>query len=51
VKKREYLSAKAEESSLLEAVTKQRPLKTQKAGKSLAGDVVVCKAWRLAVAL
>jgi hypothetical protein len=41
----------AEESSLLEAVVRERLLKTQQAGKALAGAVVICKVWRPAVAL
>jgi hypothetical protein len=45
------LSAEAEEFPLLEAVTKDRPVKTQQAGKSLAGAVVICELWSLAVAL
>jgi hypothetical protein len=45
------LSLEAEESPLLEAVTRQRLAKTQHAGKGLAGAVVICELWRLAVAL
>jgi hypothetical protein len=41
----------AEESSLLETVAKEQLVKTQKAGKCLAGAVVICKVWRLAIAL
>jgi hypothetical protein len=41
----------AEESTLLEVVTRERLVKTQQAGKSLAGSVVICELWRLAVAL
>jgi hypothetical protein len=41
----------AEECPLLEAVAKERLVKTQKAEKSLAGAVVICELWRLAVAL
>jgi hypothetical protein len=37
------LSAEAEESPLLQAVTKERLVKTQQAGKGLAGDVVICE--------
>jgi hypothetical protein len=29
----------------------KRLVQTQQAGKDLAGDVVICKAWRLASAL
>jgi hypothetical protein len=43
---REDFSAEAEESPLLEAVTRG-----QQAGKDLAGVVVICKAWRSAMAL
>jgi hypothetical protein len=39
-----------EESSLLEAVTRERLMKTQQAGKGLAGVVTICELWRLAVA-
>jgi hypothetical protein len=39
------------EFSLLEAVTKEQLVKTQKAGKNLAGAVVVFQLWRLTVAL
>jgi hypothetical protein len=45
------LSAEAEESPLLEAVTKEQLVKTQQAGKGLANAVVICELWRLAVAL
>jgi hypothetical protein len=41
----------AEESPLLEAVNKERMVKTQQAGKGLAGTVVVCELQRLAVTL
>jgi hypothetical protein len=41
----------AEESPLLEAVARERLVKTQQAGKGLAGAVVICELWRLAVAL
>jgi hypothetical protein len=34
-----------------EAVTGERLVKTQQAGKDIAGAVVFCKVWRLAVAL
>jgi hypothetical protein len=36
---------------MLEAVAKERLLKTRQAGKDLAGAVVNCKVWRLAMAL
>jgi hypothetical protein len=45
------LRAEAEDSSLLEAVTLERLVKTQQAGNSLACAVVICKVWRLAMAL
>jgi hypothetical protein len=48
---REDLSAEAEESLALEAVTREEVVKTQQAGKGLAGPVVICKVWRSAVAL
>jgi hypothetical protein len=41
----------SEESPLLEAVTRERLGKTQRAGKDLAGAVVMCELWILAVAL
>jgi hypothetical protein len=41
----------AEEFPLLEAVTRERLVKAQQAGKRLAGAVVICKVWRLAVVL
>jgi hypothetical protein len=43
--------AKAEKSPLLEALTRERLMKTQQAGKGLACAVVICKMWRLAMAL
>jgi hypothetical protein len=45
------LRADAKESPLSAAVTRERLLKTQQAGKHLEGAVVICKVWRLAVAL
>jgi hypothetical protein len=48
---REDLSAEAEKSPLLEAVTRERLVKTEQAGKGLAGSIVICELWRLAVAL
>jgi hypothetical protein len=41
----------AEESPLLEAAARERLVKTQQAGKGIAGYVVICELWRLAVAL
>jgi hypothetical protein len=41
----------AEESPLLEAVARERLVKAQQAGKSLAVAVVICELWRLALAL
>jgi hypothetical protein len=36
---------------LLEAVARERLVNIQQAGKGLAGVVVICELWRLAVAL
>jgi hypothetical protein len=41
----------AEESPLLEAVTRERLMKTQQAAKYLAYAVMICKFWRLDMAL
>jgi hypothetical protein len=41
----------AEESPLLEAVARERLVKTQQAGKGLSGAVVICELWWLAVEL
>jgi hypothetical protein len=41
----------AEKYPLLEAVANERLVKTQQARKGLAGAVVICALWRLAVAL
>jgi hypothetical protein len=41
----------AEEFPLLDAVVREWLVKTQQAGKGLVGAVVICKLWRLAVAL
>jgi hypothetical protein len=35
----------------LEAVARERLVKTQEVGKSLAGTVVICELWRSTVAL
>jgi hypothetical protein len=48
---REYLKVEAEESPLIEAVTREQLMKTQQAGKDLACAVVICKVWILAVML
>jgi hypothetical protein len=48
---REDLSEEADESPLLEAVTRKRLLKTQQSGKYLAYAVVICELWRSALAL
>jgi hypothetical protein len=48
---REDLSSEAEESPLLEAVTRERLVKTQQAGKDLACAVVILKVWRSAMEL
>jgi hypothetical protein len=45
------VSAEAEESPLLEAVTRKRLVKTQQAGKGLVVVVVLCELWRLAMTL
>jgi hypothetical protein len=36
---------------LLDAVARERLVKTQQAGKGLAGAVVICELWRLTLAL
>jgi hypothetical protein len=41
----------AEGSPLLETATRERLVKTNKAGKGSAGAVVICELWRLAMAL
>jgi hypothetical protein len=41
----------AEEFPLLEAVARERLVKTQETGKDLAGAVMICELWRLAMAL
>jgi hypothetical protein len=41
----------AEEFPMLKAVARERLVKTQQAGKDLAGAVVICEVWRLTVAL
>jgi hypothetical protein len=41
----------AEESPLLEAVVRERPVKTQQTGKFLAGAVGTCELWRSALVL
>jgi hypothetical protein len=40
-----------EESPLLEAVARERLIKTQQARKSLAGAIMICKVWISAIAL
>jgi hypothetical protein len=45
------LSEEAEESPLLEAVTRERLVKTQQAGKDLACALEKCKVWWLAMAV
>jgi hypothetical protein len=45
------LSTEADESPLLEVVTRESPVKIMWVGEGLAGAVVICKLWRLAVAL
>jgi hypothetical protein len=41
----------AEESSLFDAVARERLVKTQQTGKGLAGAVVICELQRSATAL
>jgi hypothetical protein len=41
----------AEESSLLQAVARERLVKRQQIRKGLAGAGVICEQWRLAMAL
>jgi hypothetical protein len=48
---REDLSMEAEGSPLLEAISREWLVKTQQAGRDLACAVVICKVWRLAMAL
>jgi uncharacterized protein YifN (PemK superfamily) len=38
-------------NELIKAVARERLVKTQKDGKSLAGVVVICELWGLAVAM
>jgi hypothetical protein len=45
------VSIETEEFPLLEAVARKWLVKTQQAGKGLAGAAVICELWRLAVAL
>jgi hypothetical protein len=47
----EDLSAEAGESPLLEIVSREWLVKTQQAGKDLACAVVICKVWRLEMAV
>jgi hypothetical protein len=44
-------ACEAEEYPLLEAVTRERLMKTQQAGRGLAGAVVICELWILVVTL
>jgi hypothetical protein len=48
---REGLSEEAEDSPLLEAVTRERLVKTQQAGTDVACALVICTLWRLAAVL
>jgi hypothetical protein len=41
----------AGESLLIEAVAREGLVKKQQAGRDLAGAVVICEVWRLAIAL
>jgi hypothetical protein len=45
------VTTEAEESPLLEAFARERLVKTQQAGKCLAGVVVIRELWRLGVAI
>jgi hypothetical protein len=45
------VKTEAEESSLLEAVARKRLVKTLQAGEDLVFAAVICKLWRLAMAL
>jgi hypothetical protein len=44
------VSVEAEESPLLEAITRERLVKTQQTGNT-ACAIVICKVWRSAIAL
>jgi hypothetical protein len=44
-------ACEAEESPLLEAIGREWLVKIQQAGKGLAGALVICELWRLAVVL
>jgi hypothetical protein len=44
-------ACEAEEFPLLEAAVREQLVKTQQAGKGLAGAMVICELWRLTVAL
>jgi hypothetical protein len=48
---KENLAVETEESPLLEAVTREWLVKTQEAGKDLVCALVICKVWRLVMAL
>jgi hypothetical protein len=41
----------AVDSLLLDVIAREQLVKTQQAGKGLAGAVVICELWRLAVVL
>jgi hypothetical protein len=45
------MNVEDEESQLLEAVARERLVKTLQAKKGLVGAVVICELWRLAVVL
>jgi hypothetical protein len=45
------LASEVEKSPLLEAVARERLVKTQQAEKSSADAVVICELWRLAAGL
>jgi hypothetical protein len=44
-------ACEVEKSSLLEAVARERLVKTVQVGRDLADTMVICELWRLAVAL
>jgi hypothetical protein len=45
------VSTEADKSSLLEAVTRTRLVKTLQAGKDFVFSGIICKVWKLAVVL
>jgi hypothetical protein len=49
--KRGLQAREAEEFPLLEAVIRKRLVKTEQVGKGLAGAVMICGLWRIAMML